>query len=161
MTIKRAVSVKKNNSTSSSITRVGSVSSSVATQDVLVCAKPAVVRINTISLKREKSGSITRKTSIKRINNTEQERGPFNVSLHDEEARVSHSRTNSHEDEEGADASTTGEIDFYLCPPPPALVNNNSSQISIQTTASSSSSQSTLGDGSITVFWESPNHSLT
>lgn len=131
VTIRRAVSVKKNNSTashSSSITRVGSITS----EDVkVVCAKPTMVRINTIT---SKEGGITRKRSIRTVID-QQQQPPFQVSLHDPS-----------EDDQ------SHRIDVYFCPPaPPPPVLHNPSQVSIQ----SSNSSSTIGDGEITVFWES------
>ncbi|CEP15204.1 hypothetical protein [Parasitella parasitica] len=134
VTIRRAVSVKKNNSTashSSSITRVGSVSS----EDLnVICAKPTMVRINTIT---SKEGGITRKRSIRTVVD-EQQYSSFEVSLQDP----------STEDDQ------SDRIDFYFCPPaPPPPVLHNPSQVSIK----SSNSSSTIGDGEITVFWE-PGH---
>lgn len=135
--IRRAVSVKKNNSTashSSSITRVGSVTS----EDVkVVCAKPTMVRINTIT---SKEGGITRKRSIRTVIDHHQQ-PPFQVSLHDP----------SDPADEDNDAQSD-RIDVYFCPPapPPPVLFHNPSQISIQ----SSNSSSTVGDGEITVFWE-------
>lgn len=138
--IRRAVSVKKNNSTashSSSITRVGSVTS----EDVkVVCAKPTMVRINTIT---SKENGITRKRSIRTVID-QQQQPPFQVSLHDPSTPA----------DEDNDAQSD-RIDVYFCPPapPPPILTHNSSQVSIQ----SSSSSSTVGDGEITVFWE-PGH---
>jgi hypothetical protein len=135
LTIRRAVSVKKNNSTgshSSSITRVGSVTSEDAK---VVCAKPTMVRINTITSKED---GITRKRSIRTVID-QQQQPPFQVSLHDP----------SKDDQ-------SNRIDVYFCPPaPPPPILHNPSQMSIQ----SSNSSSTIGDGEITVFWE-PGHQL-
>ncbi|KAL9544055.1 hypothetical protein MBANPS3_007817 [Mucor bainieri] len=140
--IRRAVSVKKNNSTashSSSITRVGSVTSEDAK---VVCAKPTMVRINTIT---SKEGGITRKRSIRTVID-QQQQPPFQVSLHD---------PSTPGDEE--DDAQSDRINVYFCPPapPPPILIHNPSQISIQ----SSNSSSTVGDGEITVFWE-PGHHL-
>ncbi|GAN09613.1 hypothetical protein MAM1_0278d09144 [Mucor ambiguus] len=123
--IRRAVSVKKNNSTashSSSITRVGSVTS----EDVkVVCAKPTMVRINTIT---SKEGGITRKRSIRTVID-QQQQPPFQVSLHD---------PSTPPDEDG-DAQSD-RIDVYFCPPapPPPILLHNPSQVSIQSSNSSS-----------------------
>ncbi|KAL0142499.1 hypothetical protein V8B55DRAFT_1498610 [Mucor lusitanicus] len=140
--IRRAVSVKKNNSTashSSSITRVGSVTS----EDVkVVCAKPTMVRISTIT---SNEGGITRKRSIRTVIG-QQQQPPFQVSLHDPS-------TPADQD----DDAQSDQIDVYFCPPapPPPILLHNPSQVSIQ----SSNSSSTVGDGEITVFWE-PGHHL-
>lgn len=85
------------------MTRVGSISS-------FKCAKPTLIRIDTV-IKKDECG-IIRKTSIKTV----------------------------------IDPSTSGTIDFYLCPPPSNDQENTPT-----------SSKSTLGDGSITVFLEPPS----
>ncbi|KAI8979919.1 hypothetical protein BDB01DRAFT_798064 [Pilobolus umbonatus] len=65
-TLRRAVSVKKNNSThshSSSVTRIGSVTSEDAK---IMCAKPTLARINTSVITRNEGG-LTKKASVRTI----------------------------------------------------------------------------------------------
>lgn len=122
------------------MTRVGSSNNS--SQQDIIYAKPKMVRINTI-MKRDQSSGMIRKTSIRTI-----------IDDDNSESTPTTSRTTS-----------DNNIDFYICPPPLSSTTiatteeeevdvnniNNTSQVSIQ---SSISSNSTVGDGSITVFLE-------
>jgi hypothetical protein len=108
-TVRRAVSVKKTTSRSSSVTRVGSFNS----EDVKL-AKPKMVRINTIT---RKEGGVTRKRSIRTVIDQDQQ-APFHASLNDPPER-----------------NQSDQIDFYFCPPEEPV---NSSQASIQSSKSTS-----------------------
>ncbi|CEJ00163.1 hypothetical protein RMCBS344292_14229 [Rhizopus microsporus] len=121
--LRRAVSVKKNNSTAShtsSVTRIGSVHS-----DKIVCAKPMIVHIR-------------RKEDTKKIETTPE---PFSVVLSDptpSDPVPAHVSTSS------VHSNRSGSIQFYFCP------STEQSQVSIQ---SNSSAQSTLADGEITIYY--------
>ncbi|KAI7903759.1 uncharacterized protein BX663DRAFT_507489 [Cokeromyces recurvatus] len=84
--IRRAVSVKKNNSTashSSSITRVGSYhDNDDGDKKYIYYAQPRMVHISTITSSNEK-GIVSRKRSIRTIASHESPLKPFNISLTD------------------------------------------------------------------------------
>ncbi|RCH79866.1 hypothetical protein CU098_000395, partial [Rhizopus stolonifer] len=106
-TVKRAVSVRKNNSMgsrSSTTTRVGSVA-----EDIKM-AKPTIARINTITTRNEEGG-VTRKRSIRRISLSQDPPSPNNTT---------------------SSSNGSGRIDVYFCPPTEESMHSNQSQLSIQ-----------------------------
>ncbi|KAI8977418.1 hypothetical protein BDF20DRAFT_874668 [Mycotypha africana] len=163
--LRRAVSVRKNNSThshASSITRVGSVTSQEATKRLWVCAQPTFVRVE----------STSRKRTLRTVTTTPQDQSPpspFHVTLHDPPPSKPAAATMRGMGPEGVAAVVTKEEDerqgsdihFYVCP---TSEDNDkvddfvSERIEYNEDALSchddNSSTSTLADGEITVYWE-------
>lgn len=123
--LRRAISVRKNdNSTTSSMTRVGSDASS----QEIIYAKPTMVRINTV-LKRDQQSGLVRKTSIRTViedNNNDNRRMDFYLCPPPPAVQPSSIVSESNSSQISVQSSTSshstfgdGSITVYLEPPPP------------------------------------------
>ncbi|KAL0089385.1 hypothetical protein J3Q64DRAFT_1728382 [Phycomyces blakesleeanus] len=152
--IKRAVSVRKNRDVSrSSSIRSNALVDPEQNEGMpaikVFCAKPTMVRINTIS---RNEGGITRKRSVRTTINNDSTQSASNVSnlSNNDSNKDSNSGNNNDSSNDSSNATT------FLTPTASSLDPHKrtraESLISVHSTAEST--HSTIGDGEITVIWD-------